>query len=62
MQRFNMLRVPDEIGATPPSVLGSLYRFSAPLLLNTRIRDPNRLSGLIADVVARTLADFPPKS
>jgi hypothetical protein len=28
----------------------------------TGIRDPNRLSGLIADVVARTLADFPPKS
>jgi len=26
------------------------------------IRDPNRLSGLIADVVARTLADFPPRS
>jgi len=24
-----MLRVPDEIGATPPFVLGSLYRFSA---------------------------------
>jgi predicted metal-binding membrane protein len=39
MQRFNMLRVPDEIGATPPFVLGSLYRFSAPLLPNTLIRD-----------------------
>jgi hypothetical protein len=37
MQRFHMLRVPDEIGATPPFVkyftgrklLGSLNRFSA---------------------------------
>ena len=37
MQRFNMLRVPDEIGATPPFVLGSLYRFSARLLPNTLI-------------------------
>jgi len=28
----------------------------------TDVGDPNRLSGLIMDVVARTLANFPPKS
>ena len=38
MQRFNMLRVPDEIGATPPFVLGSLYRFSAPNPERSKIR------------------------